>query len=211
MKWPKLLTNLFKPKEDSPPLPAPSVVRDVHDGRPNKGDKRTGVVTYKFTPEARRMVITLIAQCKTNREIMAAFLAETGMEIDKETVKKYRSSKKWKEVIQKEREEYLNSIADVPGYHERVRMERADKIYEGATLKHDDDLALRAIEHQRKEVKEKGHAPVNFILQQYNGMSDEELKDKYNQALIKVVEHNKRKQLKETTNGNGGNEVEAGK
>ena len=194
MKWPKLLTDIFGKKKTGEP--GSGFKKAANDGAKQEVlEPRNSLQVYKFTGQNRRKIISYIAQCKTNREVKALVKSEMGMDIGDRQLALYRSSKKWKPIIAKEREDYLNSIMEVPGYHERIRLERADKIYEGAVASDDLELALKATEQQRKELKEKSgkDGPTNFIFQQFNNMSEEELADKYNQALIKI-ENSKRKQ-----------------
>lgn len=205
MKWPKLLTDIFQKKKTGEP--GTGFKKPANEGvKQEILEPRNSLQVYKFTGENRRKIISYIAQCKTNREVKALVKSEMGMDIGDRQLALYRSSKKWKPIIAKEREEYLNNIMDVPGFHERIRLERADKIYEGAVASDDLELALKATEQQRKELKEKSgkDGSTNFIFQQFNNMSEEELSDKYNQALIKI-ESAKRKQkvieVKEATDG----------
>lgn len=204
MKWLKLLTDRFKGKKVHE-----SNLERVMSKEPNKKRQpakqgipigtpedivRKEIQPFKFTHEQRLDIMRLIARGMTCKETQTAIHEITGHYISEGQLAKYRTSKKWKPTIQKERELYLSSLADVPGYHKKVRLERADKIYNAAMQDGSLKNAILATEQQRKEVEDKGNAPVSFVFQQYNGLSDEELQDKYTQALIKIEKH-KQKQI----------------
>jgi len=201
MKWPKLLTDLFKKKEVLPPgarIPGKKYQRprtSPETGPAIAGEPRVGVKTHKFTPAYRKKIIKHIAQCDDTHEIRQIVKAETGMDISTTQIDQYRHSKKWMPIIEKERQAYLNNVQDVPGYHDKVRLARADKIYKAAIASDNPELALKATEQQRKEVKESNKQPVSFVFQQYNNLSQDELDDKYQKALEAIEAHKKKKSI----------------
>lgn len=215
MKWPKLLTNvtdLFKKKK----VHMSNIDKIVNKVDRKRVPSKMGIpsntpmsvikaetTTHKFTEEQRKDIIRLIARGITYREVQEEVMSLTGHFISDAQILQYKKSKKWKPVLQKERELYLKALEDVPGYHKKVRLERADKIYNVAMQSGELKNALIATEHQRREVEEKDSQPVSFVFQQYNGLSNEELEDKYSQALQKIEDH-KRKQaitIQGDTNG----------
>ena len=205
MKWPKLLTNLFSKKNEKR---FKNTAKAPMAGPPIKGEKRWGVVTHKFPRAYKKRIAQLIAQCETTSEVMSTIKAETGMDISHSSIMQYKHSKKWGPIISKEKEMYLNNVADIPGYHEKIRLSRTDKIYRYAIENNQPELALKTVEQQRKEVKEKPTGPVSLTFNQYNGLSDEELEDKYNYLIKKIEEKRKQKVItienKEVTNGSSG-------
>lgn len=200
MNFKQLLTDIaqkLNPKKDMVVHPASGKeykTLDTHPKFTQKGHRRKDVVTYKFTAPQRRQILMMIAHCKTTREIMAVVKDQMQMEISAAQVHEYRHSKKWNSVITKEREAYLGSLSETPGYNDKIRLERSETVYEKAISDNNLKMALLAVDQQRREVKEAGKSPVSFVFQHYSNMTDEELQDKYNQALIKVGEHKKKSQ-----------------
>lgn len=194
MKWPKLLTeitDIFKKKEVHPTTGKEVKTLNPHSPIVAKGQNRPpgDVVTWKFSTDQRRLILNMIAHCMTNREIEKRVREDIGMDISSLQITRYRNSKKWKGYIQKEREIFLASVNETPGFHEKVRLGRADDIYEKAVEQGELKVAIQAIDQQRKELKEGKQQPVSFVFQQYNSLSDDELEDKYNNALAKIAKH----------------------
>ena len=225
MKWLKPLTDLFKkPKVHKSNLERvtskdPDKDRQLSRlgipiGTPENIVKQE-IKTHKFTYAQRLDIMRLIARGMTCSETREAVHEITGRYISDTQLAKYRTSKKWKHIIHKERELYLASLSDVPGFHKKVRLERADKIYNASMQAGNMKNAILATEHQRKEMEEKqGATPVSFVFQQYNGLSDEELQDKYTQALLKIEKHKQKFITVENTENSDGIrrvEGEAGK
>ena len=212
MKWLKHLTNIFAKKDKKR---YKNTAKTLMAGPPIAGEKRWGVVTHKFPKAYKKRIAQLIAQCETTHEVMATIKAETGLDVSNACISQYRKSKKWAPIIAKEKEMYLNNVADIPGYHEKIRLSRTDKIYRYAMDNNQPELALKTVEQQRKEVKEKPSGPVSLTFNQYNALSNEELEDKYNALLAKIEEKRKRKPItiehKEVIDVNGGVEGKAGK
>lgn len=213
MKWLKRLTDVFKPKEPKEKVIHPASGKEYETLNthpkytPKKGSSRKDVVTYKFTTEQRRHVLTLIAHCENTNAIIKAVKEDFGMEISARQIQQYRNGTKWKNWIRKERESYLASLSDTPGYNDKIRLERSEVIYEKALKNNNLKVALSAVDQQRREVKETGKTPVSFVFQQYNNMSEDELQDRYNQALVKIGEHKKKMETidikQEEKNGTG--------
>lgn len=208
MKWPKLLTNLFQvekkpePKKSGRPVGSKSklpygqvkIQKEIERDQFKPMNK-----THKFPRRYKHKIAKYLAQCEDNREVLNLILAETGIQLDLGTIYEFKKSKKWSAVIERERETFLHNIAEIPGYHDKVRLMRSDAIYKYAIAHDDPELALKATEQQRKELKETGQksAPVNLIFQQYNNMSDEELQDRYNEALGKIESKRKVKVIEQ--------------
>jgi len=203
MKWLKPLTDLFK-KPEPPKEPEKPVVVKRPVGRPKRSTltppstapsptiSMTNGGYRKFTRKYQLKIIRYIGQGMSNGEILAMVKVDTGIETQARAIEQYRITKKWQPLIEKERQAYLNNVQDVPGYHDKVRLERADKIFNYAIQNDDPELALKATEQQRKEVKESTKQPVSFVFQQYNTLSQDELEDKYSKAL-EIIEKNRKK------------------
>lgn len=189
MKWLRHLIDIVRKKKN---VRIKNTAMRLTAGAAEKGKSRWGVTTHKFPRAYKYRIAQLIAQCDITSEIMSTIKAETGIDISHSTVMQYKHSKKWAPIIAKEREIYLNNVAEIPGYHEKVRLERADKIYRYAIGSNNPELALKSIEQQRKEVKEKPTGPVSLTFNQYNGLTDEELNEKYDVLLKKIEEKKKR-------------------
>ena len=204
MNWKQALTNLnpFK-KQDA--------VRKV--GRPKAGEEKElapvrqpeyAMQTWKLTEEQKLLVINMIGRCMTPKEIAEVCKTEHGFKLEPQAVYRYANTEKWKPMIKKIKEEYLANIADVAGSHKRVRVERADQVYEKALAKNDLKTAISAVEHQRKEMEEKVvQSQLSLTLNQYNLMSDEELEYRKNELMTKLSKKKVIELPKEESNGNG--------
>jgi len=208
MKWPKLPTKLIdflsrKPKaqeiqQSSEPIEpqevAPPEVEKPVEIVPEKHSRlpKNLKETTKFTRNQRLEILFMIAKHLTNAEIIQEVNNEMGMTISAAGIATLRNSKRWKPELDKMREFYLSSLESVPGYHKKVRLQRADDIYQVAIKNGELKNALLATEQQRREIEDKGQNPVSFVFQQYNGMTKEELEDRYNEALAKVEAHRKK-------------------
>ena len=230
MKWLKRLTDKFKksepevvPKPEEPKEPKePKEPVKIDRRKFNKGNPAFAVLNkgrtispLKLSQTQKRQVISLIATLRKEGEIIEYAKNEWGITLSPQCIVQYRKAPKWKPIIQAERAAYLQMLEDTPGYFEQVRMKRYDDIHDISKKEGDSRTALAASEAQSKEVKSsnKYGEPINFVFQQFNNMSDEELKDKYNRAM-EIVERYKVKsvnQYTEVKNGNGGIEIEAGK
>ena len=217
MKWLKHLTEKFiKPKEETLLVPSEnkSLPSNTHPKFVSKGEERKGIVTYKFNTSQRRQILDMIAHCMTIREIKQAVKEQMNMEISHEQIHNYKSGPKWKGYIQREREAYLASLDEVPGFNDKIRLMRSDGIYDKAIEEGDLKVALSAVEHQRREVKDNSanQAPVSFVFQQFNKLTDAELTDRYNQALVKIAKHKQKVlTIQVEPNGTSGIQDEAGK
>lgn len=187
MNWKQALTNLnpFKKKE---------AVRKI--GRPKAGEERdlepvrqpeAAMQSWKLTEEQKILVINMIGRCMTPKEIVEVCKTEHGFKLDPQSCYRYANTEKWKPMIKKIKEEYLANIADVAGSHKRVRVERADHVYEKAIGKGDLKTAISAVEHQRKEMEEKVvQSQLSLTLNQYNLMTDEELDYRKKELIEKL-------------------------
>ena len=157
------------------------------------------IYTDKYTEEQKLFIVNCIGRCMSPSEIGEAFLEEYKIELTKPSslVGTYKRTAKWKSMIDKIRTEYLADINAVAGSHKRVRLDRAERIYDRAVKKKDLHYQAVSIEQQRKEFDKHEYNQVNILQQQYINMSNEELTERLKwlaEKLPKVVQ-------KEVSNG----------
>lgn len=130
----------------------------------------------KFTAAEQKEIITMIGKGFSRGEINEYALAHFKKTISNPLLWQYRHSPKWIPVIKKIREKYMIDIHEAPLFHKRVRLERAEKIYEKAEAKGDLKNAISSLELARKETDEKVEgSSVHLTLNQINLMTDEEI------------------------------------
>ena len=211
MKWKQLLTNvtsIFKPKkEEDAPSPVSALdqeIKEVMNVKEEKKGIRLAGQTV-FNEEQKLAVVKMIAHGWTRTEILDELKNAYGIKVSVQTIRNYAEADKWKPILKKMRDEYVSSTTEVAGSHKRVRLERAERMYDKAAAKGDIKFGLLSIEQQRKEFDKHEYNSFNILNQQYNYMSDEEVEERKNLILSKL---NKKKELK---NGNGRVESETGK
>lgn len=215
MNLKQLLTNL-NPFKKSEALVLEPIIQDLKStpngysklaysiGRKDKNGNE--IYTDKYTEEQKLFIVSCIGHCMSPSEIGEAFLEEYKIELTKPSslVGTYKRTAKWKSMIDKIRTEYLADINAVGGAHKRVRLERAERIYDRAVKKRDLRYQTAAIEQQRKEFDKHESGTINIWNQQFINMSPEERAHRKQYLAEKL-------KLKEVLNGNGGIEGEAGK
>lgn len=142
----------------------------------------------KLDEDQQIELMELIAKFSTYDQINTHFFSKYQITLSQGLIYQYKRTAKWIPVIKKLREKYVTGIDEVAGMHKRVRLERADNIYEKAINSGKLHLALLANKELREEVTDK-HSVGNIVLNQFNqfnGMSDEELLLKREELLNKV-------------------------
>jgi len=177
--------------EDKTPLNPPEPQGKLDNRRFGKGVKPQ---SYKFSEADKSMIVTWFALGFTRSEIIERAKEELNIEISPHQIYLYAQAEKWQALIRKVRNENMNDIAAVAGSHKKVRLERAEKVFDKALKSNKLKEALSATEHQRKEM-EGGGDMVNLTLNQFNVLSDEELEYKKKQVIerIKLMTDNKEK------------------
>lgn len=132
----------------------------------------------------KQLVVSLYATGLTPSEVIERARLEHNIEISVSQVHAYSKAEKWQPLIKKIREKHLDDISSVAGSHKKVRLQRGEQIYDKAIGKNKLDIALKAVESQRKEMED--GASVHLTLNQFNMLSDEELILKQKEALEKV-------------------------
>lgn len=145
---------------------------------------------WKFTEDEKMKIITMISSGMTVKEIQEEAKECYNITISKSQIVQYKTAPKWQDTIKQLRQSFLVDPAQVAGAHKRVRLERAERAYDRAYAKGNVKETLMAIEHQRKEMEERGE-PTTFSLafHQYNIMSDEELERRKFEALEFLKQH----------------------
>ena len=210
MNWKQLLTkplDIFKkkPKEVNPKeiVDLESFDKKVEEIFSKNEVRTVAKATWKFTDDQRLLMAKLVGQGWTNSEIKQHMLEVHEIKITPNNIEQIRHGEKWKPVIKQVREAYIGGIHDVAGSHKRVRLERAERMYDKAVSKGDIKTGLATIEQQRKEFDK--HESNQFVIlqQQYSFMSDEEIEERKKILVEKVS--NLKKVIKEVQNGNDGN------
>lgn len=139
--------------------------------------------TWKLTEQDKQLIVSWYAAGYTLSECAEKAQDEANISISTVQIHKYTQQLKWQALIKKIREETMHDLASVAGSHKKVRLQRHEKIYDKALKKGDLKHAIAATESQRKEMEE---GSVNFTLNQFNILSDEELSQKYQEVLAKI-------------------------
>lgn len=144
----------------------------------------------KLTDDQQMELIEYIAKFTPNQKIIERFFTHHQIMLSSSLIYQYRRTPKWQPVIKKFREKYVGDTAAVAGMHKRVRLERADEIYEKAINSGKLRIALAANKDQREEVFEKSQTGNTIYtvnqFNQFNNMSDEELEAKRTELLSKI-------------------------
>lgn len=202
MNFKNLLTKFFKkeepkeePKNEEPisiPSPLPQETEkeieiqvsaeDIQEEvSPKEISKKPG--TWKTSEQEKQMMVSWHAMGFTPSEIVEKAKDELNISITAMQVYKYTQATKWQPLIKKIRESTMQDLASVAGSHKKVRLQRHEKIYDKAIGKNRFDLAMKATEAQRKEMEE---GNISLTLNQFNILSDEDLKAKHEEVLTRI-------------------------
>lgn len=144
----------------------------------------------KLNEDQQMEMIEFIARFTHNSKIIEHFMTKHQILISPALIGQYKHTHKWLPVIKKMREKYVGDVDQVAGMHKRVRLERADEIYQKAIDTGKLRIALAANKDQREEVFEKQNGNVVTYnlnqFNQYNNMTDEELEEKKLEILSKI-------------------------
>jgi len=187
-----LLTNLnpFKKKEEAKVVEP--IEPEIVEAEPIKNKKIVPKShpsfeqhNWKIQEHDKQMIVSFYATGLTPTEVVDKVREELNINISTTQVYHYSKAEKWQPLINKIRQETMSDLASVAGSHKKVRLNRHENVYEKAIKKGDLKHALAATEGQRKEM-EGGGDTVNLTLNQFNMLSDEELKHKQLEALNKI-------------------------
>lgn len=197
MNFKNLLTKLnpFKAKGVEPSAlitPLPLEDKDVAeiDSQEKEQTKEQAVKqklpsekTWKCSEQEKQLMVSWHAMGFTPSEIVEKAKDEMNISISSIQVHQYTKAEKWQALIKKVREETMQDLASVAGSHKKVRLQRHEKVYDKAISKNKFDLAIKATEAQRKEMEE---GNISLTLNQFNILSDEELKHKHEEVLTRI-------------------------
>lgn len=141
--------------------------------------------TWNQKEQDKQIIVSLWASGLTPTEIMQRAKAEFNIKVSVGQIYQYSKALKWQPLIKKIKQETYSDLASVAGSHKKVRLQRHESIYEMAVKKKDLKHALAATENQRKEME--GGGDFNLTLNQFNGLSDEELEIKKKEAYEKLA------------------------
>lgn len=192
MNFKNLLTNLnpFKPKIESALAKNPSQLEEVAEEGPidlaYKAPKKAPLMrggNWKLSETDKQIIVAMYATGVSTSEIVERMRNEHNVEISQAQILTYSRADKWQPAIRKLREKHMEDISEVAGSHKKVRLQRAETIYDKAIGKNKLDVALKATESQRKEMEE---GNVSLTLNQFNILSDDELKSKHEEVLKRI-------------------------
>ena len=157
----------------------------------------------KLSQEQQLELMEFIARFATKEEVDEYFYSNYKITLSQNLIYQYKRTAKWKPIIKKLREKYLLGEDEVAGRHKRVRLDRADKIYEKAFKEKDLKTALQA-NRDMQEMTEGRHVnqgDLNMTFNQYNVLDDEELKIRIAEAQEKLSRKTIDIKPKEITDG----------
>lgn len=167
-----------KPEPKFSKLPAPKKTTWV-----SRTVNGKDLYSHKYTEDQKLFFVNCLGHCMSPSEIYEAFKEtyEAPLENHYSVLTYYKQHPKWQKMINEIKIKYLSDVNAVAGSHKRVRLERADRIYDrayGRNTEKSDSVALSAIDHQKREFDKHEYNQVNILNQQYINMSDEELTER---------------------------------
>ena len=142
-----------------------------------------------LTHEEKIEVAKYLAQFHTPKQASYFIKEKFQLDISEFCVNKafLREGKKWKEIIEQFKVEYVNATMEVPISHKRVRLERYEWLYEEAVKSGKFPAAKACLDSAREET-ESGKIPSigNLVFAQINNMSDDELHSEKDRLLEKL-------------------------
>lgn|SRR3990167_6614878 len=155
----------------------------------NKEDNSAARNHRNLNDIEKQELVSMIAEGICHKEINEHLQERYGFFLSERALQYYRKSSKWKPVIAKLREEYISAVHEVAISHKRVRLERAEKIYNKSYGEGDFSFALEVLRFAQKEMDPRANdtSVTNLsIYQQFNNLSDDELNFKKNQLMEKL-------------------------
>jgi len=113
----------------------------------------------------------------------------------------YKNSEQWKPMIEKFRDQYVQTLSEVPLFHKKRRLEELQEMFERYRAKGNDKEARQVLASFREETEAKRSDLylTNVTYNEFKQMSNEELDQEY----IKLIEQKKRLQIEGDQNGMG--------
>lgn len=142
-------------------------------------------VPHKISEQDKQYMVTCLAGGMSPTEVARLVEHERGIQVSHQNIYMYGQAEKWQPLMRKIRQELMSDLAAISGSHKKVRLERAEKVYDKAIDKGKLDIALKATEHQRKEM-EGDNTNLSLTLNQFNVLSDDELEHKKKQVMERI-------------------------
>jgi len=182
-----LLTKLnpFKKPEviEEPEAPIEKTEEPVRKQHHPKNNPLTEGNSWKLSEPEKQMIVSWFATGLSLSECAQRAKDELNVEISPMQISKYTRGEKWQALIKSVRKATMDDLAEVAGSHKKVRLSRHERVYDKAIKKNDLKNAMLATENQRKEMEEQS---INLTLNQFNILSDEELKLKHQEVLERI-------------------------
>lgn len=187
MSLKQLLTNLFKKREKVEEVDDAPLLEVVEKSSEVEEVQAKNLPSIELTDNHRYQIAKLLGQFMRPSEIKQEMKEKYGLELKSHHIANIKNSNKWETIIKGVSEQYIKGLDEVGGSHKRVRMDRAERLYEMAFSKKDMRNILASIDHQRKEMEGTGNSTNILNITQVNDyakMTDEEVEFE-KQSLLK--------------------------
>ena len=121
---------------------------------------------------------------------MSILKKEHELNVKTKTITKFQTQEK--DLINKLRDRYLATVAEVPIAQKKIRLERAEELYEASgeieEKENEINTKLKCLNQAREEVEGRGAGNITLTqFNQYNKLSDEEIQDRIKEIERKIV------------------------
>jgi len=148
-----------------------------------------------------------LAEYRSTKDIVKDLYTIYGKNVTPRNINMYRNTPKWKDLIQKYRDEYLVSINHVPIANKRYRIDIRQSLLEKLMTKRLDSeqvsqyrLMSENLREAKDEVEVKDDSPHNVVYAQFNNLSDKEIEFKRKKVMEEINAMNKKIRKKEKDN-----------
>ena len=148
-----------------------------------------------------------MAEYRSTKDIVKDLYTIYGKNVTPRNINMYRNTPKWKDLIQKYRDEYLVSINHVPIANKRYRIDIRQSLLEKLMTKRLDSeqvsqyrLMSENLREAKDEVEVKDDSPHNVVYAQFNNLSDKEIEFKRKKVMEEINAMNKKIRKKEKDN-----------
>ena len=165
-------------------MPPTKTLEAPKRGRPLEATRTSPVLTH----EQKKVVCKMIGEFFATDEIIERMKEQHHVEIPKTWVYQYRISDRWRPIIARFRQTFLETVADVPIFHKRVRIQRLENLWiksveddsEAESLKDKKMLREEKLSILRQALDEaerikNDSITTNILSIQVNSATDEEL------------------------------------
>ena len=169
-------------------------------------------MSYKPLSDQDRVdVCKMLGEYRRPEEIIDA-IKQKGRSIQLTSINYYRQKPEWRHLIEKFRRDYLNGIMDVPISQKRVRLEKLDRLIYNLdnhpekfelTGREIFDRIITVLEKSRLEMEPSKGDTFNINMAQFNQLTDEEIKDRQEVIMDKIMKIQRAKEEMNATNAEG--------